>query len=501
MDRMDDIWKDRFNSEELPVADWNSPDDLVWENVADQTVRKNKRRFALWWFFGFLCFVLIGMALLTWANGYDEKENIGKIQSSLLNEQEALNETVINNNENIILNESKSENQDSATETKQVVNEAKTKKANQSPIKNTKVEKQSTSFITEKEKTNTAQVITDNLQAGLLGINPLENPSILNPTVKGNQEEGKAKESILKGSSILLGGVQSSAFNQAVITLENLPLIFPNDISKKSKGYIQKVKTKTPLSLAASVGATYWQHNISEQYTSDLSAADFNYTDEVGYFVDLDISIPLGKRFSIQAGLGYEQIDVSSGHNAQLSYDPAQENSNPNNNYTVDLATPYGLSAAEFSFERNQDVGEDPVELLVDFNSAHTIRNFSLPLRLVYAPFGNAKKISPYIKAGAGINYLSGISNDIHSIDTHHSAIQYDDSGTSNFNAPDIQKWHYDYRLGVGAQYKWQRGLALSVNYEYIKGINAIFQQNDYKTTISRHHFSIGLTKTLFSLH
>jgi len=33
MDRFNDIWKNRFNAEEVPVDDWSSPGDAVWSSI------------------------------------------------------------------------------------------------------------------------------------------------------------------------------------------------------------------------------------------------------------------------------------------------------------------------------------------------------------------------------------------------------------------------------------------------------------------------------------
>jgi hypothetical protein len=65
MDRFDDIWKNRFNEEEFPVGDWNSPDEEVWKAISDEAVPKNNNRRALWFWLslgGIL--LLLGMAML-----------------------------------------------------------------------------------------------------------------------------------------------------------------------------------------------------------------------------------------------------------------------------------------------------------------------------------------------------------------------------------------------------------------------------------------------------
>jgi opacity protein-like surface antigen len=169
------------------------------------------------------------------------------------------------------------------------------------------------------------------------------------------------------------------------------------------------------------------------------------------------------------------------------------------NDYALNLATPYGLSGATFNFNRGQTLASDEVNLLVDFNSEHLIRNFSLPLGVVIYPLGKKRKFSPTVNLGFGINYLAQISNKIQSIETHHDAIQYDDSGSSTFVSPDLEKWHFDYRLGLGLKYEVQQNLYLQLNYNWIRGLNPIYKLENYETRIDRHQISIGLTKLFTS--
>ena len=87
-------------------------------------------------------------------------------------------------------------------------------------------------------------------------------------------------------------------------------------------------------------------------------------------------------------------------------------------------------------------------------------------------------------------------SNKIQSIETHHDAIQYDDSGSSTFVSPNLEKWHFDYRLGLGLKYELQRNLHLQINYDCIRGLNPIYKFENYETRIDRHQISLGVTKS-----
>ncbi|MFK7807439.1 MAG: outer membrane protein [Saprospiraceae bacterium] len=506
MDRMDDIWKDRFNSEELPAENWNSPDDLVWEAVAAQTVRKDKKRLLVWWILGLLALTISIFAAYMFKNANATALNAAEKEVPTL---------VVANSSNSIPNNTLTPTKEESTTSNDVfkseINISKEKQLTTTTNKNTNPTNLST---------NTSQV---NNSITKTPINTITNnpnntaPKVAKAVVNTKTQNNTAKkatnpnslatfskteldtrqEQIAPDAPTESSVIAPSDFNTSIMLLESANVLLENNTINEGDRAVQKLKDKKSIFFSLNAGATYWQHNISEQYTSDLSDFDFNYTDELGFLLDMDLDIPLGKRFMLQVGMDYEQVNISSGHNSELSYDPSQEGSQPHNDYALSLATPYGLSAAEFSFVRAESVGEEPVALTVDFHSAHTIQNFSVPVSFLFAPFGNTNRFSPYLKAGFGVNYLRKLSNDIESIDTHHSAIQFDDSGTSNFQSADIERWHYDYRLGIGAAYRLSPRLSLRLHYEYARGINAIFQQDNYNTRINRHHISLGLSRSI----
>jgi len=230
-----------------------------------------------------------------------------------------------------------------------------------------------------------------------------------------------------------------------------------------------------------------------------LSPFDFNYQDSWGWQTNFSLNFELNNYADAFVGLQFDQVKTTSGHNSELQYNVLEEEnpSDPLNGYALSLATPYGLSGATFNFNRGQNLAANEVDLVVDFNSEHLIRNWSLPIGTAIYPLGKKRKFIPSATIGFGINYLAQITNKIQSIETHHDAIQYDDSGTSTFVSPDLEKWHFDYRLGLNAKYELKRNLHLQLNYDWTRGLNPIFKFENYETKIDRHQISLGLTKSI----
>ncbi len=487
MDRFDDIWKNRFNEEELPVGDWNAPDDMVWDSIAAEVLPKKKKRQALWFWLSLgVVLLLVTMAIFI-GNGKDKQSEapISKDQTtSRLISTETSNNNLITKNQTIetsTIGDSKNTN----------TFKGENISVNVSP---SGVRNNNTNTF-YKKPTQSDFTIDNSSIKNSFSTQPVEGKNILsnqsNTKVKipisKDKMSTRAKETIyiIPNSELLLN---EPLWAHPIL---NLSLLADEEFMENLN---PDLHTFGKITLSANGGATFWKHRISNQYTSDLSPFDFNYKDGMGWSTNLNMNISLGKKWDAFVGLQYEQVKTTSGHNSQLTYNPDEEVTDPLNGYVLSLATPYGLSGATFNFNRVENIGSDEVDLLVDFHSKHTIRNISIPVGVMLSPFGKNRKLVPSTTLGFGVNYLSKISNEIDYIESNHSAIQFDDSGSSTFVDADVNNWHYDVRVGVGLNYHLTRRLNLNLNYNFSKGLNPIFELDNYNTRIDRHHISLGLT-------
>lgn len=479
MDRFDDIWKNRFNEEDISDSDWNTPDENVWEGIIPHVVpEKDKRSFWMIWFgLGVISILLISIFTLNKNNQTtsiktdsfgtlisDSTESTYKI-IDIEKKASTPNKEVLKNKSTQVLNE--------------------TLAVNVSPRNPIIISSNATYLKSETKPVFNSNILTDLISSEISSVRN-ENSTL---TITKNLE-----------NVILKDGMKNKTFEENLISVPSLDLflsldnsVHPIQISpefepKKNKGFL----------LGFKAGTTLWKHRISNDYTSDLSPFEFNYQDTWGWQTSFSLNYELNNYFDLFANVQYEQVKTTSGHNSNLTYSTLEEEnpSDPLNGYALSLATPYGLSGATFNFNRGQNLASDEVDLLVDFNSEHLIKNLSLPIGVAIYPFGKKQKFIPSATLGFGVNYLAQISNKIQSIETHHDAIQYDDSGSSTFVSPDLEKWHFDYRLGLGLKYELQRNLHLQINYDWTRGLNPIYKYQNYETRIDRHQISLGLTKS-----
>ncbi len=479
MDRFDDIWKNRFNEEDFSESDWNTPDEDVWEGIIPHVVpeKDNRPLWMIWLGIGIVSILLISILTLNKNNriSTNEAASFGTLISEPTESATATNE--IKNNASIP-NQKSSKNKST-----QIINEALS--INVSPNQPKKINSNITYLKSETKTVYNSNISKDIISAE---VNPVRNER---PTLSNSK---KLENVILKD------GMINKTFEENLISIPSLSMFLATEKFVHpihfSTEFEQKEKRDFLFSVRA--GMTFWKHRISNDYTLDLSPFDFNYQDDWGWQTSITLNYELNNYFDVFANLQYEQIKTTSGHNSDLTYSILDEvnPSDPLNGYALNLATPYGLSGATFNFNRGQTLGSDEVNLLVDFNSEHIIRNLSLPIGIAIYPFGKKQKFIPSATLGFGVNYLAQISNKIQSIETHHDAIQYDDSGSSTFVSPDLEKWHFDYRLGLGLKYKLKRNLHLQINYDWMRGLNPIYKFEKYETRIDRHQISLGLIKS-----
>ena len=473
MDRFDDIWKNRFNEGENLPEDFGTPDDSVWKEIEQSIEAKPKRKGWLWWLVGMGIFIILFAFLSSKAFN---KPDIHFSDQSPSQPQliSALNEDFGKKNKERKIN------------TEVVLPSEKT---NRTVSINSKTKKERPSQKADNQFVINEVLVKEFVQTPNISANEMA----LSENVDEVFDDEKLTENLTSQSDLPQIPTLAILQNELSFLEFRSSIDLPNFSVAK---VIEPIQTNSKFSVAPVVGGVFWRHRISEQYTSDLSDFEFNYSDEVGWTSGLKLGMSVGQYFEISTGLQFSQIEVASGHNSEIGYDPNLENGNNSNNYDdLVLATPYGLTPASFVLNRNSDVGSDEVPLKVDFFSGHTITNFSAPIEIKFSPYGKKRTWQPYVGIGAGFNYISRIQNQIKNIDTHHSAITFDQS-TQSFSNSEIKKTFYDLRGSAGLGYHFSNKNQLNFNYSYARGLNAVFELQQYSTAIDQHYFTIELKRS-----
>ncbi len=551
MDRFDDIWKNSFNEPEKPDGDWSLPSDTVWEAISAGIEPERKRGgLLLWWIgIGFLVAALLGLTLLYSKKGTDhhsdlDRKSVDQIsvrqddgaagtsnsqiefdtdsnkdlqqEKPKLTEDSALTDKTLEgatSNENVSQDQASQRAEVGAIDSAEKTINRKATKAvvpgrdqGNEPENNRRSNEVSTAAETE-------AVLNDSYRSWMLPEETASNDmadSSARYSKFGGIDDSQAGLSIKTSQTISTLNHQ----NKQSLIVDNLegvvspiPVLANQEIHKNSLNQdLRSGKTSDQQSIplpfssgswaiGLSAGPMFWNHVISDEYTTDLSPFDFNYEDGIGYAVQVEAAKKIGKGFGVQLGLDYERVNIVSGHNSTLDYSlTGEETSGQDNDYSVSLATPYGLMKTDFTFFRNQALDHDTVSLLVDFKNAHLVQNLRMPISFYYNRSLFGSRLAGSVGLGAGLNYLIGIENAPSSINTNHTAVHYQD-GSAVMIDQDINRLHFDMFANVGLRYDLGAMIDLHLSYEFSKGLSPLFQLEKYQTKIDRHYLSLGLSK------
>ena len=495
MDRFDDIWKNRFNEKQVPAEEWSLPDDAIWNNIAAGIeVKKKRRPWAFWLpYFGGVTLIISMLFFLSEYKASNSKSDFDFEKITNLNvvpqnsnDQQTVNvSTTENETSQDLFKISKTKNtysKASHTNNESLLNKKKANKQsdNLNQTNNKQFNKPSITPKTTLQKSGTELILRSSTVG--LDITPKQLSRV--DKLKGNKSESEALNFVAVDkplSRLILKELESKSGGLDL----NINHVHVNDFNKN------------PWNIEMNSGVVFWQNRISDQYQSDLSPFDFNYTDDFGWVSSLQLDKKINNRLSISTSLAYERVVSQSGHNSSINYNKSNEEVTTHNNYELNLATPYGLSAANFLLFRNTEIAEEVVDLTVDFKSKHTIQNLSLPVQVNYAAIKN-QRFNMGLSVGFGINYLLGIKNEIGLISTNHSAIEHVEGTNDSFLSPEINEWHFDLRSGISLEYSIRRNTRLGLNYNWIHGLNPIFDADQYTNRINRHQLTLGIRKYFF---
>ena len=94
-------------------------------------------------------------------------------------------------------------------------------------------------------------------------------------------------------------------------------------------------------------------HELNSNYEFALAPADFYAEDKLGYQLGFGINQQLGERVGLTFSVSYKNQKYTSGHNSEVIYNTALEETGQSQSYELTLATPFGFVQSDFVLFRN----------------------------------------------------------------------------------------------------------------------------------------------------
>ena len=513
MDRFDEIWRNRFQQDEIEPAPWNTPGNNVW-NVIQSAVlsERNRKRRPLFFFLLFAGLALASTFAYLSLQSDPPADPAWSDQMPLLldeGQKEATDQSLSAE----ILPEKNATAKATSAETADIQGTSQNfyeaeitshpEEANPVQSEDNRRELMSSPRTTFKSELHRVPELVGSLNE-FHSISTL----LLDGTgLKNLRESNHFGADKNKGSLI---SVDAFASHSATSLLQPLDLGFVSNRDflsiPESKALKEIAQPTLPDAQENSLrgglrtGAAIWSTSVNSAYREDLAGFDFDFSRrDIGWFVGLELIYSIHPKFDVSAGLFFESISGSSSHNTPLEYGiPTEDQENQSHNYTVLLATPFGFAEADFQLIRKSEVDGETIELLADFESEHKVENFSFPMTLSYFPLGRNNKLTPVLSAGVGINRLSVVQNSLKRVDPGHAAFDFKSIKSSTNLTNELAQTHFDLRLGLGLRAELDKHWSAEISYSYIHGMSRIFESPPYHNKINRSWLSLGIQRKLF---
>lgn len=511
MDRFDEIWRNKFQQEDILAEKWNTPSERVWNNVQESLSTKGLRRrrpmFLLIFLFGF--FILSGAAY--YFSSFKRDSHLGPAPN---NTPFSLHDS--QNDQKIVL--SGFPGFDSEIETTIINKEVEYDQ-----------EKLAKSLVEESEpggplRTNGPSL--SDTEGSTARINNLLRWGI---DMQSNGINGSTEATGMTGSKSEL----------TFIVSDDIEIIHSNLIGELKSGFISHIESSASITalpirnisyldfgdsgpfllknfdwqpstfnkgevgsskwgIGVLGGISIWDQKVSGAYTGDLSPFNFNYRKRAsGWSGGIQLTRNLNDYLSISTALVYEKVQGNSGHSSSLLYSPHEEDPiHSNQGYEIGIATPFGFASAEFLLNRKEFIGQDPVDLLADFESKHSIENISIPIYFKINPLVKTNGINTLLSVGMGFNRVVSITNSLIQVDPNHSAFEYQNINTRFELKDEINLFHLDLRLGLDVELPIIEHYDLSFGVTSMFGLDKIFDSGDYYTRVNRIWIQAALRRS-----
>lgn len=473
---LENFFRDRFNQRIKP-QDWNIPDNEVWDSIASEINKEDKRRRV-----GILPIILVGssilLSLFMGIDNYNKSKSIASLQKEL---QECSNQIVISNDEdNIVKKDVKNEvkSQDHASVAVNAHNQSIQLTSLDNSGNDTKISKKNKSSkasFFNIIKTKHTEVESNNFQ--VMDLNePLEVSNLASripaqmaylPTLNNN----------------FLFKQNSSLSLELPVVQENLP---------------PKLKSNNGFSFGPSMQYLFWQDNSKGNFNNPLSELLVNEETSPSIALGIAVTKKLGNRLVLNTGLLYYQRNQTSTYLIELPYSVDEEinvGTEFENRFSHSLPT--GLGDVNTSLVLSRSINS-PVsnneKVILDFSLQNHTKALALPLTLSY--YLNKSGEGFYVQGGLFNEFI--IQNEIREVNTesHHTFVK-DKSIAVDYNKSQINKVNTSALIGIGYEKEILKGIDISLSTNYGFALTNTFTTPNYQHKIDQLGLQMMVVKKI----
>ncbi|HLO56387.1 MAG TPA: hypothetical protein VK169_18970 [Saprospiraceae bacterium] len=473
---LEKFFRDRFN-QRIEPQDWNIPDNEVWDSIASEINKEDKRRRV-----GILPIILVGssilLSLFMGIDNYNKSKSIASLQKEL---QECSNQIVISND-------------DDNTVKKDVKGEIKSQDDTPVAVKSHNQSIQLTSL----DNSGNEKKISKNNRSSKASA-----PNIINT---------KNKEIELNNFQVMDLNEPLEVSNLASripAQMAYLPTLSNNFLFKRNSSLslelpvVQenlppKLKSNNGFSFGPSMQYIFWQDNSKGSFNNPLSELLEKEETSPSIALGLAVTKKLGNRLVLNTGLLYYQRNQTSTYLIELPYSVDEEinvGTEFENRFSHSLPT--GLGDVNTSLVLSRSINS-PVsnneKVILDFSLQNHTKALALPLTLSY--YLNKSGEGFYIQGGLFNEFI--IQNEIREVNTesHHTFVK-DKSIAVDYNKSQINKVNTSALIGIGYEKEILKGIGISLSTNYGFALTNTFATPNYQHKIDQLGLQMMVVKKI----
>ncbi len=203
----------------------------------------------------------------------------------------------------------------------------------------------------------------------------------------------------------------------------------------------------------------------------------------------------INRNWSVLTGLNYNisrietdySLAVPFTHNGEFQHDDG----NYDNQYNHSLPSSLGEYPLQMVLSRASDATIHEGEVMdIDLRIRQKTQLFSLPLQLRYGFGKNNWQMG--IRAGGIANHILDVESETPDLNPLHSAIHQRKTFVGAPAVTDLEKWTFDYAIGLDMRYRISSRIALSMSTGYQRGFTPVYQDDAVKNYFQAVNLGVG---------
>jgi hypothetical protein len=501
---LNNIFRDRFNTDDIPKEKWNTPDHEVWSNI-ERTLPKKEEKSSKSTLIPFL----LSLALLSFMFlGYKYFEKAQKVMGLeiLLKECSESKEIPLNNfsAQNSIPQTSNKQN---STPQNSIVKNGKSSKSSfedSQVIKSPSLVAKGSTNI-QLSNLNKIENIMGDVKISSSNVNILSNFGTSDPNLNkdgdnkvisiNSERELNEENKFEKGRVLKITPLNQMELIMLTSSKNRFLIDFPNI---NSPMIIPSKKTSGPWMVGVSSGYIQWVDHKKGRLNNPLSELLLDENTSSSFNLQLNFKKVLHPKLSLNLGLGTYSRTQSSTYRLSLPYSTANETSHGNefhNYFEHSLPTSLGNINTNLTLARSISsnvTNNENVDL--DFSLSNKIHAINVPVTFIYYPMNSGQGL--YFETGINTEFI--YQQKLTNVTTNSFHSQVDDRDMKvAFDRKQIEQINFSIPLGIGYSKKIGKDISIDFSANYGFGLNNVHMHEGFTHKIDRITSQISVFKSL----